>query len=154
MRRMIPQAIYRRVVASLVLTSLELFLAVFCMFVSVPLLIKPESLAPNSVLALMPKWAVYAWAAGLALGGICSFLGLLFTEYRLERMGVSLKIATVGVFTMAFASNLPRTFTVFILCLLFTLALVARYWVLGRLILIQQARIAMLKEEMHRDGTR
>lgn len=144
-----PLGVFRRVLTALVLTSVEAFLAVFCVFIGVPILVRPGALAPDSAIWLFPGWTIYVWAAGLTIGGILSLLGIAFSEYRIERIGVLSLGTTVGAFSFAMVGSLPKSFIPFMLFVFFTLAMAARYWVLGRTIAIQQMRLNYIREQRH-----
>lgn len=141
----------RKVIISLVLASVEAFLAFLCLVSGIPILLNPTALAPNSILALLPGWTIYLWAIGLVVGGTLSLIGISLSEYRLERIGVLVLIATAAVFSMALLSFLPNALVSFLTYAAFGAAMTARYWVLGKLIRIQNLRTKMLKEEMNGD---
>lgn len=135
------------VLTALILTSVEAFLSVLCILISVPIFVNPDALAPDSVLTLFPGWTIYIWATGLALGGGLSLIGVALSEYRIERIGVLSLMTTVGAFSFALYPGLPGSFITLLTFTTFTAAMAARYWVLGRLIVIQQLRLQYVKEQ-------
>lgn len=132
---------------ALILTSIEAFLAVLCLLVGIPILFNPEALAPGSVLTLLPGWSIYPWGVCITLGGAVGLLGIMFSEYRLERIGVLLLGASMGVYSFALVGALPASFVGLLTFAFFSLAMSARYWVLGKLVKIQQMRIDLMREE-------
>lgn len=145
----IPSGVIKRVLTALILTSVEAFVAVLCLLVGVPVLANPEVLAPGAALGLFPGWTIYVWAAGLTVGGALSLVGIAFSEYRIERTGVLALMTTVGAFSFALLGGLPGSFMLFMVFVSFTVAMAARYWVLGRLIVIQRMRLNYVKELRH-----
>lgn len=146
------RAILRRIIPALVLTSVEAFVSILCILSSIPIIVNPDQLAPDSAVRLFPGWTIYIWAAGLLLGGLLSLVGIATMEYRIERIGVLILISTVGTFSFALIGSLPKTFMNLLVFILFTLAMAARYWTLGKMVKIQQLRIQYLKE--HSGGSR
>lgn len=136
--KMLPNPWYRRVLMALVLTSVEAFVAVLALLAGVPILFDPASLAPTSVLRLLPVWAVYCWGAGMTIGGIGTFMGIVLEEYRLERIGVLALASTVTIFFLALIGFLPGSFVALLTFGLFSLSMYARYWVLGELIKVRE----------------
>lgn len=128
--------VWQRVFYSLVLTSIEAFLAILVMLVGVPLLINPAVIAPTSVLALMPLWMVYLWGAGMVAGGGLSLTGIVTSQYRVERIGVLFMAMVAVVFVVALVPLLPAATVPLTTYVFFALAMIARYWVLGRIIAI------------------
>lgn len=141
----------RRVFAAVVLSSVEFFLAILCLISGIPILISPGSLAPASVIALLPMYFLYIWAIGLVVGGLASITGIAFNEYRLERIGVLALGVTSAVFAVALL-GVPHALLAAITYGFFSLAMGARYWVLGKLIYIRDARIRELQKECNGDG--
>lgn len=136
--KMLPNPRYRRILMALVLTSVEAFVAVLCLFAGLPILFDPGNLAPSSILALLPGWAVYSWGIGMTIGGIATFLGIAFEECRLERIGVLFLASTVTVFALALIGFLPGSFLALLTFGFFSLSMYARYWVLGQLIKVRE----------------
>jgi hypothetical protein len=130
------QKAWRRVFYSVVLTSVEFFLAVIALLSGIPVLLDPFSLTfvSNSVQQLMPLWMVDAWALQLVVGGVITMSGILRGDFRTEQIGVMLLLGGAFVYMVALAPLLPNAIMVFVTYALFTLAMLARYWVLGRLI--------------------
>lgn len=128
--------VWQRVFYSLVLTSIEAFLAILVMLVGVPLLITPTVIAPTSVLALMPLWMVYLWGAGMVAGGALSLTGIMMSQYRIERIGVLFMAMVAVIFVVALVPLLPAATIPLTTYVFFALAMFARYWVLGRIIAI------------------
>lgn len=141
------EALLKRIIPALVLTSVEAFVAIVCVISGLPILVRPELLAPNPAIALFPGWTIYLWAVGLVVGGTLALTGIVFSEYRLERIGVLALTSTVGSFSFALFDDLPESFVTLLIFLLFTLAMAARYWTLGKMIKIQQLRIEYLREQ-------
>lgn len=130
------QKIWRRIFYSVVLTSVEFFLAVIAVLAGVPVLLDPFSLSlvPSSIAQLMPIWMVDLWGAQMVLGGGTTITGIIKGDFRTEQIGVMLLISGAFVYTLALAFLLPGSWVAFATYVLFVLAMVARYWVLGRLI--------------------
>jgi hypothetical protein len=142
-----PHKIWRRVFYSIVLTSLEFFLAIIALLAGIPVLLDPFSLTlvPNSIVLLMPLWMVDLWAAQIALGGGITILGIMRGDFRIEQIGVLLMLAGAFVYSFALITILPGSWVAFVTYSLFCCAMAARYWVLGRLIkltrkLVQNAK--------------
>lgn len=137
-RQMLPNPVFRRMFTALILTSAEAFLAVLALLAGIPILLNPTALAPTSILALLPVWAIMGWGAGMTIGGFASFIGIILEEYRLERIGVLALGSTVFIFSLALINFFPGSLFVFVTYVLFGLAMAARYWVLGKLIKIRE----------------
>lgn len=127
---------WRRVFYSIVLTSVEFFLAVLCLIVGVPVLLDPItlSLVPGSLAQLLPQWMVILWASQMTLGGGTTIAGITTADFRIEQIGVLLMLSGAFVYTLALLTLFPASFMALVTYLLFVLAMAARYWVLGRLI--------------------
>lgn len=127
---------WRRVWYSVVLTSVEFFLAIVALISGLPVLLDPISLSlvPGSLAALLPVWMVDLWGFQLALGGTATILGITKGDFRIEQIGVMLLFSGAFVYSIALATILPGSFVAFTTYILFILAMAARYWVLGRLI--------------------
>lgn len=125
---------WRRAFFSVVLASVEFFVAFLAVIGGLPILLSPTHLAPLSIIALLPGWMIYIWAGGLVLGGLLSIVGILFYNYRIERAGAMTLAMTAFVFCIALVSLFPASWLAFITYLVFMLAMLARYWVLGKLI--------------------
>lgn len=121
---------------SLVLTSIEAFLAAAAILSGMPVALHPENLAPTSVLALLPPLAVIGWGVGLMVGGVLTLIGIMGPILRIERAGVFLLGTTAAVYGMAvvFQTQAARTLVSGVVFTMFALAMYARYWVLGRVI--------------------
>lgn len=130
------QKIWRRIFYSIVLTSVEFFLAIICIFAGIPVLLDPVtlSLVPTSIVHLMPVWMVDLWGGQLVLGGMTTMVGIIKGDFRIEQIGVMLLMGAAVVYTIALLTFLPASWVVFVTYILFSLAMFARYWVLGRLI--------------------
>lgn len=126
----------RRVFYSIVLTSVEFFLAILCLIVGLPVLLDPISLSlvPGSLATLLPHWMVILWASQMTLGGGTTIAGIVTGDFRIEQIGVLLMLVGAFVYTIALATLFPASFMAMVTYLLFVLAMGARYWVLGRLI--------------------
>lgn len=131
-------AAWRRVFYSIVLTSVEFFLAIIAILSGVPVLLDPFSLTfvSNSIQQLMPLWMVDLWASQLVIGGGITITGIVRGDARTEQIGVMLLLGGSFVYMVALGPLLPTAIMVFITYSLFTLAMSARYWVLGKLIKI------------------
>lgn len=125
---------WRRAFFSVVLASVEFFVAFLAVVGGLPILLNPAALAPNSIVSLMPLWMVYVWGGGLVLGGVLSIAGILLFSYRTERMGAITLAMTAFIFCVALAAFLPSSWLAFVTYLVFTLAMLARYWVLGQVL--------------------
>jgi hypothetical protein len=130
------QKIWRRIFYSIVLTSVEFFLAIIAILAGVPVLLDPFSLAfvPASIAQLMPIWMVDLWGLQMVLGGVTTSIGIMRGDFRIEQIGVLLLLAGAFVYMFALLTLLPGSWVAFITYVLFSLAMLARYWVLGRLI--------------------
>lgn len=128
--------VWRRVFYSVVLTSVEFFLALICIFAGIPVLLDPItlSLVPSSIAHLLPLWMVDLWGLQLTLGGAGTIFGIVRDDFRIEQIGVMLLGAGAFIYMLALVAFLPGSWVAFITYLFFVLAMVARYWVLGRLI--------------------
>jgi hypothetical protein len=146
--------IWRRVFYSVVLTSVEFFLAIVAILVGVPVILDPFalSLVPASIAHLMPVWMVDLWGAQMLLGGGVTIAGILKGDFRIEQIGVLLLTSGSFIYTLALLFLLPGSWVAFMTYVLFVLAMAARYWVLGRLIkltgrLSRRAREESVAEE-------
>lgn len=111
-------------------TSVESFLAVLCLLAGIPILISLTSLAPSSLLVVLPTWTVLAWASALVSGGLFTLVGVGIGDILVERSGVALLGS--GAFVLCSAILLTAPSLVGTLTYgLFGLAMVARYWTLG-----------------------
>lgn len=144
--------IWRRVLYSIVLTSVEFFLAILAVLAGVPVLLDPFtlSLVPGSVAKLLPVWMVDLWGAQLVLGGSITIWGIAIADFRIEQIGVLLLMSGAFVYMIALITLLPTSYLAFITYVLFVLAMAARYWVLGRLIKLT----GRLKRRFLRDNVR
>lgn len=127
---------WRRVFYSVVLTSVEFFLAIIAIISGVPVLMDPFSLTfvSSSIQQLMPLWMVDLWAAQLVVGGGVTITGIVKGDFRTEQIGVMLLLGGAFVYMIALVPLLPNATLAFATYALFTLAMSARYWVLGKLI--------------------
>jgi hypothetical protein len=127
---------WRRIFYAMVLTSVELFLAIIALFTGIPVLLDPIglSLVPLSITKLMPVWMVDLWGFQLLIGGLITGTGILSGDFRIEQIGVLLLFAGAFVYTVALATILPGSWVAFITYVLFALSMAARYWVLSKLI--------------------
>jgi hypothetical protein len=82
----------------------------------------------------MPVWMVDMWGFQLVAGGLVTVTGISKGDFRLEQIGVLLLFGAAFVYSIALLMLLPTSWVVFITYVLFSLAMFARYWVLGRLI--------------------
>jgi hypothetical protein len=134
-RLFFPQAhgsVWTRVFHAFVLTSVEAFFAALCLLAGIPVLFSP-SFAPVAI-KLMGSIVAYSWAAGMVAGGGTTLFGIGKANFRIERMGVAILAAVASVFTIALVStgavSALGVFTYF----MFGAAMIARYWVLGKMI--------------------
>jgi len=130
------QKFWRRVFYSVVLTSVEFFLAIVAILVGLPVLLDPIglSLVPGSLAQLLPVWLVDLWGIQFFLGGSVTVWGITAGDFRIEQIGVLLLMTGAFVYSLALVTVLPGSWVAFVTYLLFVLAMAARYWVLGRLI--------------------
>lgn len=128
--------IWRRVFYSVVLTSVEFFLAVVALLVGIPVLLDPIglSLVAGSLVHLLPFWLVDLWGLQFTLGGAITIWGITAGDFRIEQIGTLLLTTGSFVYALALVFLLPGSWIAFVTYVLFVLALSARYWVLGRLI--------------------
>jgi hypothetical protein len=135
---LMPQGVgfWRKIFYSFVLTSVEAFLALLCLMAGVPIVIDPSSIAPNSVSRLLPEWLLYVWGSGLVLGGGLSLIGIASSEYRIERIGVMFLACATFIHAVALAFLLPASLLAMFINTGFMLTMLARYWVLGKIILL------------------
>lgn len=124
----------RRAFFSVVLASVEFFVAFLAVIGSVPMLVDPVSLVPPTILEILPMWMVYGWAGGLLIGGLMSIAGIVLYRYRIERMGALTLAMSALIYTVALISLLPGSWLAFITYVVFVFAMLARYWVLGRVL--------------------
>jgi hypothetical protein len=130
------QKFWRRVFYSVVLTSVEFFLAIIAMLAGIPVLLDPFTLSfvPASIVQLMPLWMVDFWGAQMLLGGITTSTGIIKRDFRIEQIGVLFLLSGAFVYALALFTLLPGSWVALVTYALFVLAMGARYWVLGRLI--------------------
>jgi hypothetical protein len=128
--------LWRKVFYSVVLTSVEFFLAIVAILTGIPVLIDPIglSLVSGSLIKLLPFWLVDIWAAQFLLGGGITVWGIVSGDFRTEQIGVLLLLSGAFVYAMALTTLLPGSWIAFVTYVLFVLAMAARYWVLSRLI--------------------
>src|SRR6185369_4072883 len=128
--------LWRRVFYSIVLTSVEFFLAIVAVLTGIPVIIDPVglSLASGSLVKLLPFWLVDLWAGQFLLGGGITIWGIVGSDFRMEQIGVLLLLSGAFVYALALTTLLPGSWIAFVTYMLFVLAMAARYWVLGRLI--------------------
>lgn len=136
---------FRRMWWSVVLSSVEFFVALLAIVAGGPILLNPTSLAPSSILGQMPLWMVYVWAGGLVLGGLCSLVGILAYSYRVERVGAMFLAMTAVVYCFALAPFLPMSWVAFSTYVIFALTMLARYWALGKVL----DAMARVREEVN-----
>lgn len=131
-----PKKAWRRIFYSVILTSVEFFLAIIAIIAGAPVLLDPISLSlvPNSLVQLLPQWMVILWGGQLFLGGIGTITGIMMGDFRIEQIGVLLLLSGAFIYTVALATLLPTAFMAFCTYVMFVMAMAARYWVLGKLI--------------------
>lgn len=139
----------RRIFYSVVLTSVEFFLAVLALLSGVPVLLDPVglSLVPNSLAAFLPHWMVIFWGGMLTAGGTTTIAGITMGDYRIEQIGVLFLLAAAFVYAIALVSILPGSFVALITYILFVLAMTARYWVLSKLIRLTGRLVKKVRED-------
>jgi hypothetical protein len=127
---------WRRVFYSIVLTSVEFFFAVVAVLTVIPVLLDPITLtlAAGSLVHLLPVWLVDLWAVQFFFGGVFTIWGIVGSDFRIEQIGVLFLMTGAFVYTVALVFLLPTSWIAFVTYVLFVLAMIARYWVLGRLI--------------------
>lgn len=148
------QKIWRRIFYSIVLTSVEFFLAIIAIFAGLPVLLDPVSLSlvPNSIASLLPLWMVVFWASQMVLGGATTIAGIVKADFKIEQIGVLFLLAGAFVYTLALFFLLPGSWVAFITYILFVLAMSARYWVLGRLIKLTKRLVTeQIEQESDKD---
>jgi presenilin-like A22 family membrane protease len=130
------QKIWRRVFYSIVLTSVEFFLAAVAILTGLPVLLDPFSLSlvPGSVTQLLPQWMVIMWGGQALAGGGLTITGITMGDFRIEQIGVLLLFGAAFIYSCALFTILPGSWVALVTYILFTLAMAARYWVLGKLI--------------------
>lgn len=128
--------VWRRIFYSVVLTSVEFFLALIAVFAGIPVILDPFalSLVPGSLTKLLPIWMVDLWGAQFLLGGGTTMWGIATSDFRIEQIGVLLLLCGAFVYALALVTLLPGSWVAFITYVAFAMAMAARYWVLGRLI--------------------
>lgn len=141
--------LWRRVLYSLALASLEALIAVLSVLGGLPILIDPSSVAPTSITALLPHWMVRTWGAGLVLGGVTSLWGIVGDQYRIEQIGCVTLASVTFTYALALLPFLPASLLIMFTYVLFSIALMARYWVLGKVIkIIKDVRRSTLEREV------
>ncbi len=118
----------------MVLASVEAFLSFLCILVGLPILINPTTLAPGSIMALLPLPLVYWWATGLTVGGGASLYGIIAVEPRIERAGVLCLGTTTAIYALALLPLFPTSMMTLVTYVLFSLSMAARFWVLGQVL--------------------
>lgn len=145
--------IWRRVFYSVVLTSVEFFLAIVAILVGIPVLLDPFSLSlvSGSLVHLLPFWMVDLWGLQFTLGGGITIWGITAGDFRIEQIGTLLLMMGAFVYTMALAVLLPTSWVAFITYILFVLAMAARYWVLGRLIKLTGRLVKRVRRDAEKE---
>lgn len=144
------QKIWRRVFYSIVLTSVEFFIALIAFIAGIPVLLDPFSLSlvSTSLVKLLPQWVIILWAVQMVAGGLTTIGGIVAGDFRIEQIGVLFLISGAFIYWVALLFALPGAWVPFVTYLFFVLALIARYWVLGRLIkLTGRLRYSLLHEK-------
>lgn len=144
------QKVWRRIFYSVVLTSVEFFLAIIAILAGLPVLLDPISLSfvPGSIAQLMPLWMVDLWGAQMLLGGMITSTGIVKGDFRIEQIGVLFLLAGAFVYALALFTILPASWVALVTYVLFALAMAARYWVLGKLIKLTRR---LMKTENNRE---
>ena len=127
---------FKAIAMALALSSVEAFLAILVLLAGVPILFAPEHLSPGSLLRTLPMFMVYGWAIGMVVGGILTLVGIGFRSYHVERAGVAQLAGVAFVYGLAMIASAGFTaaFLPSLTYLLFGVAMVARYYVLGRVL--------------------
>jgi hypothetical protein len=143
------QKLGRRIFYSIVLTSVEFFLAVVAVLVGIPVLLDPVglSLVSGSLVHLLPSWLVDLWGAQFTLGGAITIWGITGSDFRIEQIGTLLLMTGAFVYALALVFLLPSSWAAFVTYVLFVLAMAARYWVLGRLIKLTGRLVKRVKHD-------
>jgi len=136
-----------RVIRAFADTSMEAYLAFLCLLGGLPMLFD-QTLAPGSLLALLPPWLILIWAVILVIGGVLVLLGIGKPWLLLERAGISLLGGGAFVYAIVlFAYAASGGLLVFLTYGLFALAALGRYRYLGRVHSgIKRAQEIRLKE--------
>jgi len=144
------QKFWRRVFYSVVLTSVEFFLAIIAILAGIPVLLDPIGLSfvPSSLMKLMPLWMVDLWGLQMLLGGVTTSAGIIRRDFRIEQIGVLFLLSGAFVYSLALLTVLPGSWVALVTYVLFVLAMTARYWVLGKLIKLTGR---LVKEENARE---
>ena len=122
----------RNALMALVLTSVEAFLAVLCIFAAVPILVAPLTFAGPALVAALPLWMIYMWGVSLLIGGGLSLFGIVASVLRIERMGVAVLATVPVIYALALIAAPTTPVLTIAIYLMFSMAMVARYWVLGK----------------------
>ncbi len=132
----VKNKLWRRIFYSVVLTSVEFFLAIVAILAGIPVLLDPIglSLVAGSLAKLLPFWLIDLWGLQFLLGGGITVWGIVAEDFRAEQIGVLLLMTGAFVYALALTTLLPGSWIAFVTYILFVLAMAARYWVLGRLI--------------------
>lgn len=129
---------FTRTLRALSLESTTAFLAYLSVIVGVPILVKPEQFAPDSVKQAFPDILTQSWGFALAFGGIVTLVGLVWPAWysmRIEQIGLLFLSFGAGTYALALASygsTSGRLLTV-VTFALFSLSCAVRYKELGRL---------------------
>lgn len=142
---------WRKVLYGLAITSIEAFLALACLLTGLPVLIDPTRFAPVSIRAL-DAWLIYPWGVGMLTGGTLTLSGIVSSHFRVERMGIAILAFVAFTYIFALFTALPASLFVVMSYALFSLAMLARYWVLGRMIKQENAFRHQIKVWLQKDG--
>jgi hypothetical protein len=143
------QKFWRRVFYSVVLTSVEFFLAIIAILAGIPVFLDPFTLSfvPSSIAQLMPLWMVDFWGAQMFFGGVITSTGIIKRDFRIEQIGVLFLLSGAFVYALALSTILPGSWIALVTYSLFVLAMSARYWVLGKLIKLTGRLVKDTKRE-------
>lgn len=139
--------IYERALLAVLYTSVEAFIAAACLIGGIPVLFDPSSFAPL-VVHPFGLSVIYSWAAGMVSGGTLTLFGIILDNYRVERMGAILLASVAFAFSVALVTALPHSLIALITYVLLCLALLARYYVLGKLIAFENKKVDRLRRHI------
>jgi len=78
----------KRILQSVNVNSIEVFLALLCFLAGLPILLNPAVFAPTSVLTLFSTPFVVLWALALVVGGLLDLVGIMSGNVYLRRSGL------------------------------------------------------------------
>ena len=122
----------KRILHSLRIASIEVFVALLCLLSGLPILFNPATFAPASVIVAFPMVLVIAWALCLVVGGGLNLVGLAVDNPYLRRAGLAMLAggATFMALSILFVAGWVKLFSIGVY-LIFAWACAARYVTLG-----------------------